>query len=214
MRNFSLNVYITVFVITLGLFLLGVYIGMVLNDMFLINFNEEVESLNIKMHSYELLFLLDDSSMSCDLYNEYVNKFDTETSEVGANLEYMEQHQGIEDRELKMNYFELETRDYLISNKMINQCDINQSIILYFYSNEKCDLCKEQGFELDKLKRDVNTNNQTNVRTYSFDGSYEESAVIRALKSEFNITSYPTLIINGEKFEGLRRTSEIKNKLV
>jgi hypothetical protein len=172
-----------------------------------------METLNLKMNSYELLFLLDNSSMSCELYSEYVNNFDTETSNFGANLEYMEQHQGIEDRELKMNYFELETRDYLISQKMIGACDINQSIILYFYSNTNCSLCKEQGFELDKLKKQVNINNQTNVRTYTYDGDYNESAVIRALKKEFEISEYPTIIINGEKYEGLRRVQEIKNKI-
>ncbi len=213
-REFSWNVYITVFAITLVLFLVGVYIGMKINDIFLIEFGQEVESLNLKMHSYELLFLLDNSSMSCDLYTEYVDSFDSETARVGASLEYMEQNQGIEDKELKMQYFELETRDYLISKKMINDCNLNQSIILYFYSNKDCALCKDQGFELDKLKKEINTDEQTNVRTYTFDGSYNESAVIKALKNEFNISTYPTLIINGEKYEGLRRSSEIKNKLV
>lgn len=213
-RNFSLNVYVTVFVITLALFLVGVYIGIKLNDVFLIEFGQEVESLNVKMHSYELLFLLDDSTMSCDLYTEYSEVLDTETYNMGANLDYMEQHQGIEDKELKMQYFKLEMRDYLISKRMINLCDINQSIILYFYSNEDCALCKEQGFELDKLKREINTENITKIRTYTFDGNYKESAIINALKKEFDITSYPTLIINGEKYEGLRRTQEIKNKLI
>ncbi len=212
-RKFSWNVYLSVFIITGILFFIGVYIGIKINDLFLIEFGEEVENLNLKMHSYELLFLLDNSSLSCDLYNEYVIQFDSETYKMGANLEYMEQHQGVEDRELKKRYFELELRDYLISKKMIDQCDINQSIILYFYSNENCELCKEQGFELDKLKHDININNQTNVRTYSFDGDYEDSAVIRALKHEFNISAYPALVINDQVYEGLRRSQEIKNKI-
>ncbi|MCC7552154.1 hypothetical protein KO317_00625 [Candidatus Micrarchaeota archaeon] len=212
-RNFSLNVYTTVFIITLALFLTGIYIGMKLNDIYLIDFGKEVETLNVKMHSYELLFLLDNSSMGCDLYGEYAVTLDSETFSIGANLDYMEQHQGIENKELKMQYFKLEMRDYLISKKMIKQCNLNQSIILYFYSNTECILCRDQGFELDKLKHDININNQTNVRTYSFDGDYEDSAVIRALKHEFNISTYPALVINDQVYEGLRRSQEIKNKL-
>lgn len=212
-RKISWNIYIGAFIISIIIFGVGVYLGAKLNISLMGNLGEEFESLNIRMHSYEILFLLDNSTMACELYKENINYFDTETYNLGATLEYMEQHQGVEDRELKKQYFELEARDYLISKKIIQQCDIDQSIILYFYSNTYCDYCKEQGFELTKVKEEININNQTNVRTYSFDGDYDDSAVVRALKKEFDIDKYPTLIINGEKYEGFRRSSEIKKYL-
>ena len=212
-RKISWNIYIGAFIISLIIFGIGVYLGAQLNVFFMGSLNEDVESLNIRMHSYEILFLLDNSTMACELYKENMGFFDTETYNLGAKLEYMEQHHGIEDRELKNQYFELEARDYLISKKVIQQCDLDQSVILYFYSNTQCDYCNEQGYELDNLKKEININNQTNVRTYSFDGDYEDSAIIRAFKEEFDVDEYPTLIINGERYEGLRRSAEIKKYL-
>ncbi len=86
-------------------------------------------------------------------------------------------------------------------------CGEEDPIILYFYSNENCgEPCNSQGEELTKLRE------SEKVVLYTFDGTLD-SSVVKALKTKFGISTYPTLIINEEKFTGLKTKTQILNIL-
>ena len=71
--------------------------------------------------------------------------------------------------------------------------------ILYFYRND-CDICPNQGVILTYFKNVFGDK----LLVFPIDGglSSDESAV-DIIQSRFNITSYPTLIVEEQKFEGV-----------
>ena len=119
--------------------------------------------------------------------------------ELASKLDYMESRLGDDDIsvvDLKEYYSLLEIRHWLFLKKASEECSKDKNLILYFYSNEDCGLCEEQGFVLTWLRK-----NYPKVHVYSFDINLHNSA-LTTLKEIFKIDSVPTLVIDEEIRKG------------
>ena len=89
--------------------------------------------------------------------------------------------------------------------KISQQCNDKTAFILYFYSNQSCDDCQDQGFVLTKIHELY-----PQIRIYSFDYDYN-IPTIETLKSIYNIKNQlPALYINGKVTYGLKTLDQIK----
>ena len=94
------------------------------------------------------------------------------------------------------SYFLLEIKGYILVNQLKEDCDLQNDVILYFYMPD--DSTSElQGYVLDNL---VQASNGT-LDVFSINKDFDDPA-IESLTIYYNITSSPTLVINGKVKEG------------
>jgi hypothetical protein len=89
------------------------------------------------------------------------------------------------------------------------KCDINQTVILYFYrSVEECDKCDDQAFVLTHLNQRIDPE----LAIFSFDHDLDIPSV-NVLENVYNVTSYPCIVVEGETYCGIRGTQEVEGYL-
>ncbi|MEM4133607.1 MAG: hypothetical protein QXO35_00060 [Candidatus Micrarchaeia archaeon] len=206
-RKISWDLYLTAFVISLLIFSIGIWFGLQIEKTVYEQMIEKIANLNNKVIAVGNLLLLENDKSYCEYIKSEIVKFDAETYELGKQIEFMEDRKGI-DEEVKINYMELEFRDYLLAKKVNQICGEKQNLILYFVNSEICQICKKQGEIITSART------KTNTKVYTFDLSINTS-LINALKKKYEITdsSLPIIIINDQINFGFMNEEEIISKL-
>ena len=135
------------------------------------------------------LFLVD------DLYN------------LGSRLDFMENQLGYDDPtiiELKEQYFIVQAKHWLLAKQRVDNClteapKMNETIVLYFYSNRgDCPRCQQQGAVISYLREQYE-----GMKVYSFDIT-SESPIVETLRRINGLTTepLPALVINEEPLQG------------
>ncbi len=200
-RPFSLPLYIVAFVVAVLIFIIGIYVGTIIDKTHLSNISVDVDKNLQRLESTQLLFFLDDSPSFCTVLNSELEKLETDTEKIGQKLDLLAD-KGSSDPELKKQYFVLEAQSYLLSKKINDRCNVKDVLVLYFYSNNNCEKCRQQGEELLRARDQIGSH-PNRIKFYSFDGDLD-SPVADALKQKYNATSYPTIVVNQKLFEGYK----------
>ncbi|MCD6227752.1 hypothetical protein J7J90_04650 [Candidatus Micrarchaeota archaeon] len=193
-RKISWHLYFGAFVITALIFGAGFYIGSMMQKQVYNTMGEEVKTIENKMKDVELLLISEDTNYFCEIYQNKLPSLDEDTYNLGQKLEYMESEKGVSDPKMKKEYFELQLRDYILMMKAREKCNIDFPILIYFYHNPDCEECVNQGYEITKLRKEMNDKNIL-LRVYAFDGAMNDSIVVKMFIKEYNITKFPSTII-------------------
>lgn len=111
---------------------------------------------------------------------------------------------------LKREYVLAQVRYWLLARRTKELCKKEIATILYFYSDDReCPNCGKQAFVLDYLKKLF----KDKLLIFSFDAQQQNEPMIPILKHTYNITKYPSLVIEGKKFEDLMDKNEILNEI-
>ena len=127
----------------------------------------------------------------------------------GDKLTYLESISSPNDLNVDnlYNYYTvLEVKHFLFINEVNQKCDEKYPTILFFYKND-CPSCKMQGLTLTALKQ-----SSPDVMIYSFN-SHSDSKVVSTLKQMYDVSTAPSLVLNGEKVEGLQSREQISEEL-
>jgi hypothetical protein len=209
-RKISTSLYALAFVATAIVFSLGVLVGQLIDGTNQQLISDEVDDLTQKLESTQLLMLLDENSTSfCPVYKSQVDSINLDIEKIGHKLSYLEEQKQAYDVTLKKNYFILEAQSYFMSKKLNEKCGENSTLLLYFYSNKNCVSCKKQGNDILAVRDSLNSDS---IKIYSFDGDLE-SSVADALKTQFNITEYPSIIINDKLYSGAQDQATLRSVL-
>lgn len=210
-RKLSINVYVGAFFISILIFLIGIYLGYVLDSTNIAGLTDEVSSASERAASVQLLLLSESNSPSfCPTYSSELDSLDQQIGKIGYKLAYLEDERNIYDDELKKKYFILEAESYLLSKKAKSLCDDNRTLLIHFYSNKNCgQICKDQGISVLQA-RDQLVGEGIELKLFSFDGELG-SPIAEALETEYNVTEYPTLVINEKTYTGFQSVDQIKN---
>jgi len=101
---------------------------------------------------------------------------------------------------IKREYIRLSLRFWLTAQKSHRECNNNEMIpILYFYSKD-CENCVEQGVNFDMFSLEMQKQNKT-ILIFPIDGEFPEDTVF-LLKRYYNISKYPTVIIDKNVIHG------------
>lgn len=204
-RKVSWRLYATAFLISAAIFIGGIYVGMLLDAGDVRSLSSDVSDLSQRISTMQLLVLTDsNSSAFCPLYASELEAIDTEREKLGYELSFLEEKRSIEAPELKKEYFILEAQSFFLSKKLKELCSDESILILYFYSNENCSDCTQQGADILSAR----DRTSKNVRIYSFDGDLG-SPVAEAFMQEYNITGYPSVVIDGEIYSGYVSEEEL-----
>jgi hypothetical protein len=204
-RIINWDIYLAAFVISAVIFGIGVWVGIQIEKNISESLSKEITATRQRIVELETMMLFEQPSNFCPFFMEEMEKFDRETAEFGSKIGYMEEHKGI-DPKLKSDYMLLELRDYFLIKKIDSICGSKTNIALYFIDSSSRNDCRLQGDELTKARE------KTNLRVYTFDVSVNNTAV-EIFRKSFNISIYPTIIINGKKYEKFMKAEEIINSL-
>ncbi len=205
-RKISMNMYLTAFVLTVLVFSLGIYVGMVIDENAKMKVENELLELEQELYLSSILILLEEETGEfCPIYSEKLEAVDSERELIGDRLEYLETVRGVYDLELKERYYYLEFENYLLMKKMQKDCGGDYVLVLFFYDDGE--ESKTQGETLDEFRA-----GNGNVKVFSVDGN-SDSAVVEVFRGQYNISFYPTIVLDGERLSGLQSLGQLEGKL-
>jgi len=189
--------YLAVFATTSLIFLIGLVIGNKISNTKLSKVDTLEQDLRTDTVAMELQYLLL-AEDPCSSANS--TTLTEELYEIGSKLDFMEGSLGKKNKDvirLKNYYSLLEIRHWLFMKKQKKECNIDNILILYFYSNlGDCNRCEEQGVVLNYLRKKY-----SDVNVYSFDVNTNNMA-LDTVKTMFNVNKVPTIVINENVLEG------------
>lgn len=137
----------------------------------------------------------------CEYLSEN-NTLSREVSELGSRLAVAETQLGNDNErviELKKQYTLLQIRDYLLTKRLADACDVDPTVVLYFYSNQPgaCEDCDRAAAGLSFLH---DTNEK--LRVYSFDYDLDLGALRTLIAVEKVQPNFPAFVIEGTPVYG------------
>lgn len=196
------NVFIKTAVITTLIFAVGVWIGLWMGEERVSSLELTIDDLQENINNAELQFLLLDvleKNASCTYMIQTASNLGHESSLLARDVEKYENSQKIDEDSfylLKQKYTNSLIRNWLTLEKIKETCDGNYSIVLYFYSNEQCDLCEEQGIVLSYMKERLGQD----LFVFALDTDIGVD-VVGVLKDSYGITNYPATVVNNHVYK-------------
>lgn len=206
-RELSLNIYIVALIVTVAIFSLGIYVGMVIDESAKANVDSELRTLEQDLYLSRIMLLMEENTTEfCPIYSEKLEAVNSERQLIGDRLEYLETVRGMHDDELKERYFYLELENYLLMQKMKNECGGEFVPVLFFYADGD-EASNNQGEVLGQLRAA-----HPEVKVFSFDGNMD-TAVVSVLKEKYLVTSYPAVVFDGTRLVGFQSLEQLEKKL-
>lgn len=133
-----------------------------------------------------------------------------EVSTLGDKVAVTEERLGSEDAQvlqLKKQYTLLQIRDYLLTKRLADACDLEPVVALYFYSNEEgeCVDCDRAGVALSYLRQTY-----PSLRVYSFDYNLNLGALATLIAVERVKPPFPAFVIDGKQVSGFASLEEFE----
>lgn len=201
--------YVAAFALTIIVFLVGYIVGGQISEMKLQNLQRLEQEIRVESLSNELVFQLVQKDL-CASIN--MTSYTEELASIGKKLTYMETIYGFDAPEvvqLKNYYSLLQIRHWMLAQEVNNKCGYDKPTILYFYTNEGCVDCEDQGLVLTNVYR-----NYPLFNTYSLEYNLENPA-IEFLEERYDIKRehLPTLVIDGEVLYGFQSKDFLVERL-
>jgi len=201
--------YVIVFLITLGIFLIAIYLSNYFNNKKIDSLKSIQDRVYIDLLSSETKFNLLEELSCTDVGTTFLSE---ELSALASKITFSENNRiGSQDEidELKRYYSLLEIKDYILMKRVKDRCGQKSVFVLYFYADKNnCPDCEKQGYVLDSLYEQY-----PEFRVYSFDYNLDLSA-LKALISIYKIKDdLPALVINGRVYNGFQSVEDIEKNL-
>jgi thiol-disulfide isomerase/thioredoxin len=211
-RRISKSKYIMAGVLTLLIFSLGLSLGLVLeeqryNKAERITQEQEVSYLSLQLQ-YIFLNTFEAQENCAVLSTTLQDSIDDLSGSLSKIIDYEKDNKiNEEEYELIRRRYTLDNlRYWLLADQAKESCNFNTVSILYFYSDE-CPSCPIQGTILTYFKKLLEE--QLLVFPINLDLKDDEP-MIEAVMSVYNITKYPTIVIEGNKYEGVIKKDELQ----
>lgn len=206
MKKRDAKKYIYSFVITLFIFSVAIFASKFISNSKINELSKIQEEISLAIISNEISDN-DTGGISCqDILNRNY-KLSSEIGTLAEKITFLEEGGNTSDEisVLKENYTLLLIKDYLATLKVDSDCDLGLSQVLFFYSNNDCDQCVEQGYVLTALREKYDF-----VRVYSFDEGIELGSQ-KVLMDKYGIKGpYPVVYINGKVYNGFQSLSKLE----
>ena len=194
------------------LFVSGVYTGYSINKERLSAIEVDMRDVVKNIEDFQLQFLFFDTlggDAACPLLADSLKNINKRSYEIGRKLTENNPDSGeITDynyyEDLRERYGRVLTSYWLLSTKMKGVCKSQDKTVIFFIEKEACrkqnpNLCEAQGFVLDNLKRIF----EEKLLVFTLHADLKEPSV-KALKNYYNITGYPSLVIDGKNYENFQ----------
>jgi thiol-disulfide isomerase/thioredoxin len=214
-RSVEWKTYLIIGIITFIFFLSGIMTGIFLSKTKVDTLVEQVDQFrtNIRETETMMLFMSLYGKEACDMIYGQLDALGKESEEIRKEVAFYETTEKLEDPSylsLKKDYMSVMLMHWLYQEKANIDCRMNSTIILFFYSNQRCEICKDEGTILTYLKQKY-TNK---IAIFTFDVDLDITMIDYLGKLyDFEIKENPVLIINGEKYEKFLNRNDIEKIL-
>ncbi len=138
------------------------------------------------------------------------NVLSREMTNLGDRLSITEGQLGTSNDQvlqLKKQYTLLQIRDYLLTKRLSQTCEVQPTVVLYFYSNKpgSCTDCNRAAYALSYL-HDQNPA----LRVYSFDYDLDLGALDTLKSVEKVQPKFPAFVIDGKQSYGFTNLEEFQ----
>lgn len=183
--------------VTVTILLIGFLVGMQLDDMRTSYVEDRISEASVNTQTIMAVQnYLQSSENYCQLVREEIPDLGRNNAEIGTSLQQFSS-KGVSNQErykvLRRKYYVSQLRLYNMINSYRDQCDNDMDSILFFFDGDISS--QRQGAVLTEYRQDVD--NSTNI--FSFNLEVEKSKVLDVLKSDYNVTDGPTIVINGNQ---------------
>lgn len=215
-RSISRGKYLLAAVITVTIFLLGMFLGLVVESKRLGYMQDIASRQKLEFGSLQLQYqyiseLAQEKSCPAILatFEEYMNTL-VEAQERLENYEKEARIDRDEFRLLKQEYTQAELNFWLLSKKVKKVCEKEIVTVIYFYSaDEICAECEEQSFILSYLKEVF----REKLMVFAIDETLDIEPMVTILKETYGIEKYPSVIVEDTVFHGFTDNQEILDEI-
>ncbi|MBW2984193.1 hypothetical protein KY361_03705 [Candidatus Woesearchaeota archaeon] len=212
MRKISKEKYLVAALITLGVFFLGLLLGLVIEGRRVSYIEALDREQKLGYESLQLQYAFIDQlsqEKNCDAVSKTFALTVESLESARIRLESFDEDSSLNKYDfdlLKREYVLAQIRFWLLEKKKKELCGTDSVSVLYFFTDSKaCPKCDEQSFILTYLKKRF----KDKLLIFSFDSKLEGEPMISLLKSTYEIYTYPTLIIDGDKYGGFKTKYEL-----
>ncbi len=188
-------------------------VGILLNhtfDTFRISIIEDVmiiHEIDSEAYRVERFFTETFGGEKCEIMVSRISDLKKEIRKVGEDLGSYSRFSFFRQKDydyLKRKYFLLELRFLALIQKLNKECDNPYLPILFFYEIDQ-DESERQGFIL----QDLSKNYEQQLIVLAIDKDYKDEPLVSLLATSYNVTSAPTLIIDGTPYAGLKYEGQL-----
>lgn len=212
-RQIYLKTYLLVALMAFLVFSLGFLLSVLIDDERITKVERatQVQELNYKSLQFQQLYLntLINNTDSCPVFGLSLQ---SSINTLTDSLERMEAYKAAvnfnraEFDDLSRNYVLDNLRYWLFAKKTKELCDLDFVTVLYFYSDKECSICPDQGIILSYYKKLLGDKLLVFPINTDLQGS---EASIDMLARRYNVTAYPTIIVEESRYEGVVSKGEL-----
>ncbi len=200
------------------IFLLGLLFYYLLDQNKMSMIREKVEFQTLNLLSLQtrsaLLSSLEEDGGSCLAMRTSIEQ---SVEELGESLNLLKHYKSkslfFNKREYEkiLKHYALDNiRYWLIMREAKEKCNFSRVDILYFHSENNCEICPKQGQALTRIREDFE--GLVLVFPINLDNSNIEPT-IEILRSRYDVNKLPTIIIDGEKYTEVMDYDELKKDI-
>jgi hypothetical protein len=204
--------YLITGIFTMLIFLVGFFLGVIVD-------NQRIENIRAKTEVQEIDLV--DLQLQYDYLNKILGQNDncevlkialeSSVRKLGESLSKVEKYEKetttkTEDYiRIKKKYLLDNIRYWNVAEEAKEYCNLSILSILYFYS-DSCDSCPNQGVILSYHKNLYGDS----LLVFPLDASVEDIGILRMILLKYNITKFPSLVINNKVYSGVIDKEELK----
>lgn len=205
-RKVSTKKYLIAFILTVVIFAVGILVGIMFEQVKLSHSEQTILNEKVNLRSLQLQMKYIESGLAdCNTLNRIL---ETNIDELSKKMDEVINYEkksffSQEEFELQLqDYFLTEIQFLLISQEIDEQCSKNNVKIVYFYDENEFDT---QGKILDYLKKRFGSR----LLVFSLDSTFNKEPMINTLLISYNITKFPSVVIDNDILQGHRDVEEL-----
>lgn len=196
---------------TSAVFILGILVGY---EMDRLRTNDALQTtqmseLDAQSYSIEKEFFDTFGEYSCELASKRLGELALKLGELGYSLVAYDKQNLFRQEDydyLLRKYFQMEIRTYALFMDTKQNCATNDTLIFYFFNPDDA-ISEHQGKVLDVLVKE-----QTHISVFSINVNYQGDLLVESVKTYYNITTTPTIILNNKiTREGFTSKEELES---
>ena len=215
-RKTSKSKYLVAAIITATVFVLGLLLGLLIEGQRVSYIDDVSKEQNLDFNSLQLQYAYIDQlsqENNCQAVSKTFEKNIEGLENTRVRLENFDESSTLNKKDfdlLKREYTLAQIRYWLLAKRTKELCDEEVVSILYFFSDdEECANCNSQAFVLTFLKKQF----KEKLLIFSFDSKFEDEPLVNIIKASYEIKRFPTLMIEGKKYEGFTKKEVILEEI-
>lgn len=192
---------------------IGAFIGLQADNARQGFLEEQLRESNLRSETFVVTqnYLEDSSQNYCKVVRGQIPQLADENAQIGQDLQSFKSKSLSSERSyefIRKKYYANQLKLFNMLQSYENRCQTNMSTVTFFF-DDSID-SQRQGSVLTRYRKEID--NRAYVFSYNLET--DGSTVLEILKTDYNVTEGPTMVLNGDKkLEGFVSLGELREEL-